>query len=291
MIVATAAQCLVRRDDSAPAADPTPYLRHKKTRKFMGLQDDLAVIAAGLSLSEAGLSRESLGDRAGLYAVVGYIPFNQSDIAPVLAASLEGERFSMQRFSNGGFQQAHPLLTYRCLPNMPAYHVSANFDVRGPYFVTYPGPGQLYSALEEATLALEEGSIDVALVLGVAHQRNFLVEHHFSRLEAPTAREELCDVGACLLLERDDSVRARGHAARLSLVELEHAYRPHSAVTGQTAEEQRFVGVSAPLGALGPAALLCALSRAAGSREPREVLHELRSRDQIIARSRWQVQA
>jgi 3-oxoacyl-[acyl-carrier-protein] synthase II len=289
MIVATAVQSVLRRDDSAPPLDPSPHLRHKKTRKFMGVQDDLAVIAAGLALAEAGLARESLGERAGLFAVVGYIPFNQSDIAPVLAASIEDGRFSMARFSNGGFQQAHPLLTFRCLPNMPAYHVSANYDVRGPYFVTYPGPGQLYAALEEATLSLAERRVDVALVLGVAHQRNFLVEHHFDRIEAKVAPAELCDVGACLLLERDESARARGCRARLSLLELEHAYRPHSALSGQTAQQERFSGVSAPRGALGPAALLCALSDALKARADHEVLHELCSSDQITARSRWQV--
>ena len=52
------------------------------------------------------------------------------------------------------FAALNPLLTFRCLSNMPAFHVSVNFDVQGPYFVTYPGAGQLYLALEEAVDAL-----------------------------------------------------------------------------------------------------------------------------------------
>ena len=38
--------------------------------------------------------------------------------------------------------------------------------------VNYPGPGQFYLALEAAAAALADGTIDVALVGGVAHQRN-----------------------------------------------------------------------------------------------------------------------
>ena len=91
----------------------------------------------------------------------------------------------MRRFATEGYLAPNPLLTFRCLPNMPAFHVSINFDLQGPYLVTYPGAGQLYAALEEARVALETGAIDVALVGGVAHQRNFLVEHHVRRLGRP----------------------------------------------------------------------------------------------------------
>ncbi|MFZ5892509.1 MAG: beta-ketoacyl synthase N-terminal-like domain-containing protein [Myxococcota bacterium] len=289
MIVATGAHAVVREPGASAPLDPLPYLRQKKTRKFMGVQDDLAVLAAGAALERAGISRAGLGERAGLFAVVGYIPFDQADIAPVLAASLDGERFSMQRFSNGGFQQAHPLLTFRCLPNMPAYHVSANFDVRGPYFVTYPGPGQLYAALEEACLALESGRIDVALLFAVAHQRNFLVEHHFERLEPPTRASELRDAGACLVLEHAERAEREQRQPLLALLNFEHGYQSHAALEGAGAEQERFVGVEAPAGALGPAALLCALASATAERGAREISHRLASRDGIRAHSRWQV--
>src|SRR5207253_861874 len=95
-------------------------------------------------------------------------------------------------------------------PNMPTFHVSVNFDVQGPYFVTYPGPGQFYLALEAACTALAEGEVDVALVGGVAHQRNYLVRYHFSRLELPVAAEDLQDAAGCLVLERAGAARARG---------------------------------------------------------------------------------
>src|SRR6266545_929174 len=173
--------------------DPTPYLKVRKNRKFMGVQDDLAVVAAGAALEHAALDagHGGLGERVGLYLAVGYIPFEQSDIDQLLESSVDERGFSMHRLSTVGYSQLNPLLTFRCLSNMPAFHISVNFDIQGPYFVTYPGPGQFYLALEEACRALLANAIDVALVAGVAHQRNFLVAHHFGRLDPPVTEERL----------------------------------------------------------------------------------------------------
>lgn len=185
------------------AVDPSPFLKSRKSRKYMGLQDDMAVVAAGRALEAAGLAAP-LGPRVGLYLAVGHIPFEEKDIVPVLEASLDDAGdFDIGRFSRVGYPRANPLLTFRCLPNMPAFHVSVNFGIEGPYFVTYPGLAAFYDALEEATVALARGRIDVALVGGVAHQENFLVRHHFGRNLAPgEPKEELADAAAFVVLER-----------------------------------------------------------------------------------------
>jgi hypothetical protein len=197
------------------AADPSRFLKSKKSRKYMGLQDDLAVLAAGEAIARAGLTTP-LGPRVGLYMAVGHIPFQEKDILPVLEASLDdaGE-FDVLRFSRVGYPKANPLLTFRCLPNMPAFHVSVNFGVEGPYFVTYPGLPAFYDALEEACVALRRERIDVALVGGVAHQDNFLVRHHFARrAPAGEAPEALADGAAFLVLARGDA-HLLSHGAEL----------------------------------------------------------------------------
>jgi 3-oxoacyl-(acyl-carrier-protein) synthase len=291
VIVATGASSVALGPGDPTTLDPTPFLRSRKTRKFMGTQDDLAVVAAAGALRAAGLGPAELGERAGLFAVIGYIPFNRQDIDPVLEHSLEGQQFSMARFSNGGFQQAHPLLTFRCLPNMPAFHVSSNFDVQGPYFVSYPGPGQVYAALEEATIALEEGRVEVALVLAVAHQRNFLVEHHFSRLAPPVPRAELWDAAACLVVETAEHAARRGATARARLLELSHRYTPHDPLSNERAPSEELGGVVAPPGERGPATFLSALAGAMQSGASLELTHLLVTRDHVTVSSRWQVGA
>ncbi len=256
--------------------DPTPFLRVRKSRKFMGTQDDLAVVATARALASADLATPP-PERTGLFLAVGYIPFREEDIGPVLAASLgaAGE-FDVRRFGAGGFQRAHPLLTFRCLPNMPAYHVSVNFDVQGPYCVTYPGPAQLYAALDEARAAIADDRVDVALVCGVAHQSNFLVRHHFARLDPPVAPDRLRDVAAVIVLEREAHARARGATVRARLESMHVSYDPFDVINegrAGTADE------------LGPASLPHAIATALGA--PQVLVHTLESRDGISARSEW----
>lgn len=268
-----------------------PYLKVKKLRKYMGVQDDLAVVAAAKALESAGLlarsASEGLGERTGLYLAVGYIPFEKADLDPLLAASLDAAgNFSMEAFSTAGFRTVNGLLTFRCLPNMPAFHVSTNFDIQGPYFVTYPGPGQFYVALEEALIALEEGSIDVALVGGVAHQWNFLVASHFARIVPPIPAERLLDAAAFLVVEHESHMRLRGSAARSCLTELIVEYRPHDPFAGFPTVEERFNGLDMTLvDQPGPASLpgiLCF-----GALALPIVRHSMCSRDGVIGASVW----
>jgi 3-oxoacyl-(acyl-carrier-protein) synthase len=151
---------------SALGGEVLPFLKSRKMRKYMGKQDELAVIAAGEALRMSGIATPMLeADEAktGVYLCVGYIPFERADIDALTSGSIRDGEFSMECFSTVGIEQVNPLLTFRCLPNMPIFHVSLNFGLRGPYFVTYPGIGQLYLALELAATALRSGEIDCTL--------------------------------------------------------------------------------------------------------------------------------
>lgn len=254
---------------SASSCDSTPFLKSRKTRKFMGRQDELAVVAAARALESASLSAP-LGERCGLYAAVGYIPFEEADIVQLLEASLDGDAFSMQRFSTNAFSALNPLLTFRVLPNMPAFHISLNFDIQGPYAVSYPGAAQFYVALEEAFAALKSHAIDVALVAAVADQENYLVRHHFSRLDPPVDPSRLTNAAACLVVEREEDARRRGARVRATLTSwiLRCEESPDL--------DERHV-------AYGPASLGFALANTRGA-----IKHEVRERG-FAASSAWEV--
>ncbi len=259
--------------DGEAACDPGPYLKEKKAKKYLGLQDALAVVAAGRALADAGLPAPP-PERTGLYLAVGYIPFVERDVLPVLDGSLDAAgRFSLARFAAEGYTRAHPLLAFRCLPNMPAYHVAASFGIEGPYAVLYPSAGELYLALQQAHEALHAGEVDVAVVVGVAHQRNFLVEHHMGRLDPPVPRRALRDAAAAFVLGR------AGGPARAELVALEVGYEPFDplATCPGAAPEAEELGPAAPL-----VAVHRALSGGAATFE-----HALRGRDGVVARSAW----
>lgn len=265
--------------------DVRPFLKSRKTRRFMGVQDKLATLAAGRALEHAGMSRDAGGPSCGLYLAVGYIPFEANDIDALMDASLgEDGRFSMDAFSTTGLASVPPLLTFRCLPNMPAFHISSNFNVQGPCFVTYPGPGQFYLALEEACHALARGEIERALVGGVAHQQNFLVTHLMQRMNPPVEAARLVDAAGCLLLERQETASARGVTPIGHLAEMTLSYVARDPFTDPGIPSETFSTVEPP-GDLGAASLPVMLSRA----EPGVLFHTLMSRDGIHASSSWEV--
>ncbi len=163
-------------------AKALPFLRNRKMAKFMGKQDFMAVSAAGEAISAINLSAEELQNETGLYLCTGYIPFQKDDIDVLALNSEEDGQLSMQRFSTDGVNNVNPLLTFRCLPNMPSFHISVNFEIQKASFTTYPGTGQFYSGLEQAIYDLQSESIKYALVGAVADQKNFLVKNLFERL-------------------------------------------------------------------------------------------------------------
>ncbi len=258
----------------SPQPDVLPWLRSRKTRKFMGLQDQLAVIAAGLAAQKAGLSENELQHKTGVYLCVGYIPFEREDIEAIARNSILNGEFSMERFSTAGFDQVNPLLTFRCLPNMPIFHVSLNLGIQGPYFITYPGPGQFYLALEQACFALQSYQVDFALVGGVADQNNFLVQHHFSRTPG-LSHVNLIDAAGFLCLQR------YSESAAIRLHGLEIEYDPNR----NEPFHERF-GDSEFHSYLGPASLPVLLN---DCKEKGNVVHSLTTTDGIKARSDWEL--
>lgn len=259
---------------SALQGEVFPWLKSRKMRKYMGKQDELAVIAAGEALQTASIQTDKA--KIGVYLCVGYIPFERADIDALTKGSVREGAFSMELFSTVGIEQVNPLLTFRCLPNMPIFHVSLNFGLNGPYFVTYPGIGQFYVALERALCALRAGEIDQALVGGVADQNNFLVDYHFSRLQGSSDAPRQ-DAAAMLSLELQSNAARRGIPIRAELVDLEVGYQWHDPLSPPS----NFIE-----DALGPAALGCALHDAASG----ELEHTAHTRDGFLARSRWRVQ-
>ena len=207
-LVITATSSVHWRTDDPP--DVLPWLESRKSRKFMGKQDQLAVIAAGQALAAAGLRAPEARPAMGLYLTIGHIPFMREDIDAIAGESVDAAgAFDIQRFATEGVAQVNPLLTFRCLPNMPAYHVSQNFGLRGRYALAYPGVAQAACNLMHALDDLRGGRVAQALVGGVADQHNFLVGFHFERnvQRRLLVRE---DKAAMMVLEHREGARARG---------------------------------------------------------------------------------
>lgn len=175
------------------------------------------------------------------------------------------------------------------------HFVAENFDIKGPHFVTGPGPGQFYLALEQAWLALRTGAIDAALVGGVTLQ---LDQSEDAEKDAPASRAPLAPVlrgegrgegprvqplpkpvlsepsweaAGCLVLERADSARERFAEHRpppAQLVDFAIARQTRDSSAPESPAEEQFIGLQvSEAGPGGPASLPFALSRLAAYRQ------------------------
>ena len=120
---------------------------------------------------------------------------------------------------------------------------------------------------------------------GVAHQRNFLVAHHFGRLDPPVTEERLADGAGCLILEPAGHAAGRGAPARGRLLALEIAYHPHDPFEHAPAYAELMDERPLPGGEMGSASLPATLARLGGGIHR----HRVTSRDGIVASSTWRI--
>lgn len=210
---------------------PLEYLSKKKNLKLMSKQDRLAVSAAGKALEDSCINGKSDNSASGIFISVGYIPFRAEDVDRISTYAEEEGNFSYKKFTTDAYEKINPLLAFNCLPNMPAYHIASNFNLQGEYFITYPGSGELYLALQESVTRLIDGDLYWALVGGVADQNNFLVENHFKKIN-PDRAAPAVDSSAFIIIENEEHAKSRGKTPLARLLSIEMEY--HSQVNSGT---------------------------------------------------------
>lgn len=155
---------------AAPAPDPSPapFLTDRKMVKYMGPCTQMAVLAAGRALQDAGLlgtDAAAMREAMGLFVATGPIAF---DIEQALG-SLDGDgAAALLSLNSDGWRRCHPLLPFKMLLNMPLGLVSIVFGIKGPNFILYPGAEQGACAISHAVRSLRRGRCAAALVGGSA---------------------------------------------------------------------------------------------------------------------------
>ncbi len=198
-------------------------LKDRKASKFFSKQDSLALIASHNAWSMAKIEDPEYHDRTGIYLCVGILPFEDKPLQKIAQLSQVDGVLNMQRSSTESFNAMNPLLTFKCLPNMPLYHVSASLGITGRYFMTYPGIPEWFSALERAVFDLQSGLVDYAIVGAAADQNNYLVQHHVRRIR-PDLLDKLVDVSASMVLTTKTNLKA---IAKIKKVETKYqAFNP-----------------------------------------------------------------
>lgn len=148
-----------------PDFDPARWVRRRKELKLMARANVLAVAAASLAVTDAGLEAGEPLEAAGLFLGVGQEPGDLDDVLPAVAASrtADGAHVDLRRLSEDGLRQMNPLSSIKTLPNMSHAHVAIALGLRGPGMTLCAGPASGLAAFDAAVRAIEDGRTDVAL--------------------------------------------------------------------------------------------------------------------------------
>ena len=210
----------------------TDVLEDRKLRKYMSRSTELAVIAAGRALDDAGLIDDDDARRSlALFMATGPIAFDLSTISRALARATGSDgRVDLRFVGDRGLRLIHPLLPFKMLLNMPLGLVSIVFGVGGENLIVYPGTVQAGAALEAACRGIAQGRFARALVggceqavaalpLASAGRRGWLATDLDAAQPFTEAHEGLAagELGAFLVVEAGAAAASRGAAVRATI--------------------------------------------------------------------------
>jgi 3-oxoacyl-[acyl-carrier-protein] synthase II len=146
--------------------EPDHLVGSKKLLKVMSRDIQLGVVAASLSMNDARLTRGDVDpDRLGVSFGAGRISTTPEELADAAAACTNVDNgFEFDRWGQEAMGEICPLWLLRQLPNMPACHVSIEFDARGPNNTITCRESSALLALAEAVGVIRRGAADCMIV-------------------------------------------------------------------------------------------------------------------------------
>ena len=185
-------------------------LKTKKMLKFMSKQDQLSLLACDRALKTVKGPWDNHCDDIGIYLCTGILPFEDGPLDQIAKKSMNTKgMFDMELFQTDAYESMNPLLTFKCLPNMPLFHISYHLGAQGRYLMTYPGVFDWFQALNVAIDDLNCGDVTVAIVGVVCDQSNFLVQNHLKRLDKNLFQRSI-DCGSFIILSKEESFQSYG---------------------------------------------------------------------------------
>ena len=159
---------------------PQPYVTEGKMIRLMNRDAQMAVVAAHLALSDAGVKpgEAYAPEEIALFGATGLAGLPLAEVIPLVKASTGPDgQFDLGRFGQAGLRAVSPILSFKILSNMPLCFVSICENIQGPNGIYAPWEGQGAQAIETAIRALESGDADCALAGGCdvkTHELAFL---------------------------------------------------------------------------------------------------------------------
>ncbi len=205
-----------------------------QTWKNRGRHTCFAAGAARQAIDAAGILDSDLDpERFGVYLGSGEGSQDFFSFADMMAAALQEGDFDLHRFIKRGLETLNPATELEQEPNMPAGHMAAMFDARGPNFNCLTACAASSQAVGEATEIIRRGDADVMLSGGTHSMIHPLGVTGFSLLTALSQRnDEPTRASRPFDRLRDGFVIGEG-AAMVVLEDLERAKRRGAHIFGE----------------------------------------------------------
>lgn len=159
--------------------------------KNRGRHTCFAAGAARQAVDSSGILDSQLDpERFGVYLGSGEGSQDFFSFADMMAVALANGSFDLERFIKRGLDMLNPAAELEQEPNMPAGHMAAMFDARGPNFNCLTACAASSQAVGEATEIIRRGDADVMLSGGAHSMIHPLGVTGFSLLTALSQRND-----------------------------------------------------------------------------------------------------
>ncbi|GAB4160280.1 MAG: beta-ketoacyl synthase [Planctomycetaceae bacterium] len=210
-----------------PDFNPEEHVYQKKFLKVMSRDIQLGVSASAMAMKDAGLSRGQVDpERLGVTFGAGRISTTPQElVGAVRECSTTQHEFQYTRWGDDSMGNIAPLWMLRQLPNMPACHVSIEFDARGPNNTITSRDSSALLAVSEAVNVIERGAADCMIVGACSSNIHPVDITKLSLFEGLSKRDD-DPQSACrpFDFERDGTIVGEG-AATFVIESYEHAVR------------------------------------------------------------------
>lgn len=154
--------------DPRALAIPSHVKPLRKNMKYMARDIQLAVAAAELAFTDAGLTPGSFDPtRIGLDLGAGLISTELDELARGFNRSYDStDEFDYGKFGSIGIPEIEPIWLLKYLPNMLACHISILWDCQGPSNSITQGDIASLTAIAEAVRIIASGRADMMVTGG-----------------------------------------------------------------------------------------------------------------------------
>ncbi|MEM7230151.1 MAG: beta-ketoacyl-[acyl-carrier-protein] synthase family protein [Planctomycetota bacterium] len=207
--------------------DFTKYVDDPERHKHAGLHSQFVLGAARQAWNQSGLGDVADLDhrRMGIYlgAGEGPVEFETSVKADYAAWNADTQTIDAARWAEAAFKHMSAAAELEQEPNMPAWHLANEYDVRGPVYNCLTACAASTQAIGEASSILRRGDADVMISGGTHTMLHVLGVTGFNRLTALSTRtDDIMTASRPFSRSRDGFVMGEG-AGVVILETLEHA--------------------------------------------------------------------